>query len=339
MSYISKEFVRPFATVLRAQGYCPTGIARRLGDYGECDTLPLLLPADKVAQFCADGAALLGDPDLGLHSALALPPGSLGVLEFGPQVAPTGRAAVEFVVQHFSLLRPVSRLRLENSHWPWRVTFTPPADGPPNWELAEHEVALVVRILRAAIGADFVAERATFTQRRSGSEREFEQFLGTSKVEFGQRSTSLVLGAAAVQRTPPKADAGLFAFLSARATRELEEVRIRVVPSFIREQLASMLGKQAPTLSRLAVKLRMSTRTLQRRLEQSDTNFHELLDAVRAEKATHLLDTTVLPIDEVSAQLGYSSPRAFLRAFRRWTSTTPTQWRRRGDVLRAPPAA
>jgi AraC-like DNA-binding protein len=47
---------------------------------------------------------------------------------------------------------------------------------------------------------------------------------------------------------------------------------------------------------------------------------------VRRERALAYLAAN-LPIGEVSYLLGFSEPRAFHRAFRRWTGETPQAWR------------
>ena len=74
--------------------------------------------------------------------------------------------------------------------------------------------------------------------------------------------------------------------------------------------------------------LSMHRRTLNRRLKAQGTTFQAVLDQVRFETARQLLESTNLPLDDVAATLGYASVSPFMRSFRRWTGTTPGQWRR-----------
>lgn len=109
---------------------------------------------------------------------------------------------------------------------------------------------------------------------------------------------------------------------------------MEAIPGFIRSRLLELMAKQAPDLGGLAHRLHRSPRTLQRRLAAGGQTFHGLADSVRLEQAKRLLVEAGTTVAELSRRLGYSTPRAFLRAFRRWTQTTPKRWRRSLDVLR-----
>lgn len=82
-----------------------------------------------------------------------------------------------------------------------------------------------------------------------------------------------------------------------------------------------------PTLRRAAERLGMSMRTLQRRLAAEETSYAGALDAIRRDMAQRLLRERHLAVYEVAFLLGYSEPSAFVRAFRRWTGTTPYRFR------------
>jgi AraC-like DNA-binding protein len=68
-------------------------------------------------------------------------------------------------------------------------------------------------------------------------------------------------------------------------------------------------------------------RTLNRRLREDGTSFKALLDAIRYEFARQLLRDTPMSTIEVALNLGYSELGPFLRAFRRWSGTSPAAWR------------
>ena len=72
--------------------------------------------------------------------------------------------------------------------------------------------------------------------------------------------------------------------------------------------------------------LSMHRRTLNRRLQALNTSFQEILDDVRFQVARELLasDTS---LDDIAASLGYAAVTPFMRTFRRWSGTTPGQWR------------
>jgi AraC-like DNA-binding protein len=67
--------------------------------------------------------------------------------------------------------------------------------------------------------------------------------------------------------------------------------------------------------------------TLRRRLEAAGTSYHDLIEECRFEIAQDMLRNTSLTVGQISSSLGYSRASSFIRAFRRWTDTTPSQWR------------
>ena len=74
--------------------------------------------------------------------------------------------------------------------------------------------------------------------------------------------------------------------------------------------------------------LRMSARTLSRRLADEGTSHKAILDELRADLARRYLEDAELAISEVAFLLGFSEPSAFHRAFKRWTGQTPSQFRK-----------
>jgi AraC-like DNA-binding protein len=62
-------------------------------------------------------------------------------------------------------------------------------------------------------------------------------------------------------------------------------------------------------------------------LEEGNTTFHALVESVRSDFAVRYLATTQLSITEISRLLAYTGPSAFGRAFRRWTGSTPAEFR------------
>ena len=83
------------------------------------------------------------------------------------------------------------------------------------------------------------------------------------------------------------------------------------------------------SLEVVAERLGMSARTLQRKLHASGTSHQELLDEMRRDLAVRYLREPGMAVCEVAYLLGFSESSAFHRAFKRWTGTTPSEFRRR----------
>lgn len=63
--------------------------------------------------------------------------------------------------------------------------------------------------------------------------------------------------------------------------------------------------------------------------EETGTNFIDYLTDIRINKAKQLLDDTKLNMKEICAQIGYSDPNYFSRAFKKKVGVTPTDYRER----------
>jgi AraC-like DNA-binding protein len=82
-----------------------------------------------------------------------------------------------------------------------------------------------------------------------------------------------------------------------------------------------------PTKEHVSKTLRLSQRTLTRRLADVGTTFEELLASLRRELADRYLRDTELSVGEIAYALGFASTGSFVRAFRRWTDSTPSEVR------------
>lgn len=83
----------------------------------------------------------------------------------------------------------------------------------------------------------------------------------------------------------------------------------------------------APTMADISQYFAVSSRTLRRRLQQEGTDFESLLDETRQALAEELLRTTNFSITEIAERLGYQQTTNFIRAFKRWTGTSPLPFR------------
>ncbi|MEK1946026.1 MAG: AraC family transcriptional regulator ligand-binding domain-containing protein [Ensifer adhaerens] len=103
------------------------------------------------------------------------------------------------------------------------------------------------------------------------------------------------------------------------APRDLLEV--------IMEQVRVQVLTGSVSIDGAAQSLDTSVRTLQRELNRAGTDFRGLAGAARVQRAIELLWHTNGSITRVSAELGYSSPANFARAFRKATGNGPREFR------------
>jgi AraC-like DNA-binding protein len=79
-------------------------------------------------------------------------------------------------------------------------------------------------------------------------------------------------------------------------------------------------------LEAVAAKLSTTTQTLRRHLRDEGTGFAQLRDDIRCDLAIDKLHFQRLSVNETAAQLGFSEPRSFSRAFKQWTGVSPSAY-------------
>ena len=67
-------------------------------------------------------------------------------------------------------------------------------------------------------------------------------------------------------------------------------------------------------------------------------SFQELADEGRFEIAQQLLENSKMDLSQIAASLDYADASAFTRAFKRWSGTTPAQWREKNNEEHDKPA-
>ena len=95
----------------------------------------------------------------------------------------------------------------------------------------------------------------------------------------------------------------------------------------LRTYLASQFGKR-PSIEEAARWLAISSRSLQRQLQEAKTSFRAELDEARLRLAKQLLLETDLKIAAIAERVGASTEANFIAFFRRQTKDSPAAWRK-----------
>ena len=95
----------------------------------------------------------------------------------------------------------------------------------------------------------------------------------------------------------------------------------------VRVAIQQKLAGQRPSIDDIADALHISSRTLQRRLQDEGASFQRVLEEARHQLARHYLNNSVLELNEAAYLLGYEDSSSFVRAFRTWEGIPPARWR------------
>jgi AraC-like DNA-binding protein len=298
------------------------------------------LPAEVALRAWRAAAELSGDPNFGLSVVDHVRPDTHGGVGYVVHGSATLGEGMRRLSTFFRLLHQRTTLEVVSEGGLARLRFVADYDGPPG-EL-KHPVECMLSVLlsacRRTTGRPLRPLAVSF---RHGAPAALDAHRRAFDVEpaFDQPHSELCF-AAEVFDLPSAGPDAQMVFAAERHLRQLLEQlpRDEAFATRARGALLEELRRGEPTLERLAARLRVSERTLQRRLSQEGTSLQALLDDLRRELSLRHLAESGESIAEIAFVLGFSEVSAFHRAFKRWTGSTPGAYRQtRGG--QAPPVA
>ena len=186
--------------------------------------------------------------------------------------------------------------------------------------------AWTVTIGRRGIGRSIHPLRVEL-RRTNGNKHVYEKFFGCP-VKFGARQNRLFFAVEDLDQPFITHNPDLLEAIAPQLEAELKQ---HLANRSLREQAKGILKRslagQRPRLEDIAMELRMSARTLQRKLVEEGATFHTLMEEARHEMAQHYLRQPSLELNETAYLLGYEDPNSFIRAFHKWEGTSPGEWR------------
>ena len=291
------------------------------------------IAASTYLQLLGHGLRLSGDQNLGLHLGEAVRPGYYGVLGYLIMSCATLGDALHRQARYAVLVGNLGQVELLDE--PSRPGLE--AQVAHRWQpllpqlqrhCSEETLAAWVTFGRWVSGLDSEPSEVRF-QHPAPADISEHQRIFRCPVLFGQADNALVYPKRLLSTPLGQADAEMRRMLDAYAERQLAVIRQGdSVLERARTLLATQLGSEAVDLERLAAGLALSPRTLQRRLREAGLSFSQLVDETRQQLVLHYLRDPALELADIAFLVGFSESGSLARAFRRWTGTSPGEYRR-----------
>jgi AraC-like DNA-binding protein len=194
-------------------------------------------------------------------------------------------------------------------------------------QLAAAAIAIGFNILRSLCGPQWQAHDVQFSFAAPRALAPFRKVFGLAP-RFDRERSAIAFPVRWLANPPPGADPILHRMMKERID-ELMTSDADDVVGRVRRLLRATVTTRRSSIVDAATTLRISTRTLKRRLAAAGTTFQQLRDEVQFELACQLLRNTTIPTGQIASLVGYSESSAFNRAFRRWAGVPPAEWRQR----------
>lgn len=302
---------------------------------GDCGIDPGLLrdaearvPHARLARFWPNAARVLEDPLFGLHLAAHVRPHAVNLIGYLLMSSETVMEGLERVVRYQRLVYGTEFLRLSRDPGVVHVEVLPVDTADAGAQIGvEYLLGTARKYLEWVTERDAVPSHARLAHAPRGPLQEYRQVLGCT-VDFHGGWSGMTFPRERLALPSVHANAEIARLHREYAEKQLVERRDRTMVCRVRKVIGAHLDDGEADLARVAERLNMSPRTVQRRLAAEDTSFKAVVSRMRRETALVLLEEGRAPLAEIAYVSGFSDPSNFSRAVRRWTGRSPSEYRR-----------
>jgi AraC-like DNA-binding protein len=242
---------------------------------------------------------------------------------------------MQFALKYHELATPLVELAFRqdanNATWIVEPIAHPAIDAALYRFLTEMQFGIHVSLHRDVMGASFAPRQFHLTYDQPDASETYPPGCDWP-VLFGQSENRFVFDPALLDARADFGNEITYSMVVRLCDQLMDELQLRTgIAGKVREALLVNLARPT-SFEAVARHLKMSTRTLRRKLSEENTSFRALLDDLRMQVAIKYLRDTNLTIEAIAAALGFSDAANFRHAFRRWTGRPPQEFRNHSRV-------
>jgi AraC-like DNA-binding protein len=290
------------------------------------------LPSTAMHELLFAARDLTGEPGLGYYLGLQKRVSLYGYLGFAALSAPSVRRVLELTVEFAPIYSTALAINLTVSGKQASLQIDEQMDFGPVRDIVLISFMLGLQTIGAALTGFENLETGLIVELAMPEPPYHARVARTLPAvrgwRFGQPATRLLLAAETLDHPIVSADRGALALARSLCEKALDELGFDARLEERVRRLVPDADGGFRSLEEVATLVHMSARTLKRRLAAKGVTFSTLVDRARRERALSLLQSSRLPIEDVAERLDYATASTFVRAFHRWTGTTPAAYRR-----------
>jgi AraC-like DNA-binding protein len=331
---VCSRVVQPLASVLKFSGIEPQGVLAPCGFGESAEHDDHRIERHAWYEVLDRSLDLTGDPRIGLRWAkiAAVNGGAMGLVEYLARSSSTLRTAITSLVHYGRVFQDDLAFESvsEGRSVCLRLVSRDNARLPALWAEGILAYWYLIGVRLANFDTSFAKSgtEILFAHSMPVGVTTYQRFF-KCPVHFNASEYAIVFASELLDVPLATADACLFGLLESYARHLL--LQLPCAGGDVQQRVRSVLLRELdggnPTKEYVAAALRLSPRTLTRRLADAGTTFEEVLSSLRCELSARYLRDTELSISEIALALGFSGASSFVRAFRRWTGNSPSEVR------------
>ena len=325
---VSAGFIQDWLDALKSR--CTPQAMASLLERSGLQTIPMVptqrVTLKEIATLYQLAAAETGDEMMGLWSRPIRPRALQHLLTVQREASSLVSALFRFST-FWNLLLDDFRLELRNSYEEVELSLIPCS---PDTEPQRFGHMLILKLAHGLLswlgGSETSVKEIRFAFARPHFAADYAVVF-PCPVAFGAQHTSILFDPRHFDRPITRSPAEASVFLQ-RAPLDWIFTSSRAHTNSLRVR-AFLYGAtwQSCQLPDAAHALKMTPRTLNRRLKEEGTSFQDIKDALRRDIAIRALQQGTDSIEQIAFDTGFSAPSNFHRAFHKWTNRTPGSYR------------
>jgi len=268
------------------------------------------------------------DPTIGLKLGEHFFPQRYGLFGYALMSAATFRHALTLIDSFGRLTFTFFTLRpgVSGKHAWLSMSDSPLVDEALIALYLDRDMSACVLAFQEILGTSFLPEQICLSHDGHGRQASYREYFGCD-IEFSADCGKVVFASDLLDKPLPHSDPDSAHHLYQQC--QLLIAKLTSQGLFIDDVRRLILSRPGffPDIDYVAEQLGLSSRTLRRRLTAEGSSYRQLLDEVRYGLAREYLETTCLPMEEISNLLGFTEPGNFSQAFKRWSGLPPSEWR------------
>ena len=284
-----------------------------------------VLPMARYVALFEDAATITGEPALGARMGTGFKPADIGPIGVLFSLSSTIRNAFERLSKYVNAVQGATSSGVfeEKGDLVWSYRIVDSSMWPRRQD-SEFTLAASCQLVRSCFRRGWRPIEIHLEHQAPRDTRSLERIFGSS-ILFGQSGNRIVMNRAEADRVLRTEDKSLVEILE-RHIADLVDHSANgdAIAQKVQALIGIYLGHKPITVTALAAELKMSPRSLQRRLSEEGTSLRDLLRHHRQTLAAHYLgDRRAAPISEIARLLGYADNTVLWRSLRSWEKRKP----------------
>lgn len=285
------------------------------------------IPIETYLRIQDEAAVFVSDPCFGLHVGEFAEAGSWSILGYMMMNCKNVGDAFEKSARYSRIIGNLIEVRIEQKLNKSKIVFVAAPHAP---EMSRHcfdtALSTSIHMIRNFTGVDMRPLEVSFTYPKPKSRSEYERIF-QCPILFGQKENSFTIDLEAFNTPILMANPGLLEHFEKYAHDFLADIdRQKEHTQAVTRIIIACLDDEALSIEKVAQKMSISVRTLQKRLDEEGVIFSDLLKDIRQRLAQKYLREN-FSVEQITYLLGFSEPSAFRKAFKKWSGMTPREYR------------